>query len=405
MPKLKYALKIFHREGVFFCLRKTLYFVIGQLMGVFAYPLCRMSKIKFVPVHTSAMGHLAGELDCYVKEEALGLRPRYKSILLALRKNVANPYFLNYWKKYILIVENPLFCFLLGPLRRSGLIRYNVEKYFCADYTAAVFPEIQKRYHGRPPVLFLTDSDRRRGKIALRNAGVPENAWFVCVHCREGGSLGLKQGQTLRDVDVNNYFLAMKEIARRGGWVLRMGEAAMKPIPPMKNVIDYAHLGVKSDWMDVFLCASCKFFLGSNSGLSNLASVFGISSVITNIAGPVSAVLPYGPQDIGIPKLIYSEKEKRYLVFQEILSSPVGNFREDHLFAAAGLRVVENSPEDIKEAAVEMLDRLEGKLIYSPEEERLQARFKSFMNPAHFSYGAVSRVGRSFLRKYEYLLK
>src|SRR3990167_5776489 len=327
MLKLKHALKIWQKEGPGFFLKKALYFAIGQLMGIIAYPLCLMRNMKFIPVDTSVIGHLAGELDCYVKEETLGLHPRYRAILLAPPKSVANPHLLNYWKKYLLVVENPILNFLLGPLQSSSLIRYNVEKYFCGDYARIVTPEIQKRYHGRPPVLSLTDFDLRRGRIELQKLGVPENAWFVCVHCREGGQLGLKQGQTHRDVDVSNYFLAMEEVTRRGGWVIRVGDAAMKPILSMKNVIDYAHLSIKSDWMDVFLCASCTFFLGSNSGLSHLANVFGVASVITNIAGPVSMVLPYGPRDLGIPKLIYSSKEKRYLGFQEILCSSIGNYR------------------------------------------------------------------------------
>ncbi len=400
----KYALKIIETEGIFYFLVKVFYVIIGQLVGFLLYPLCWVMNIKFIPISTLAIGHLAGELDCYVKEGILGLRPQYRSVLLVLRKNVANQHFLNYWRKYILIIENPVLYFLLGPLRRSVLSRYNVEKYFCGDYTGVAFPAIQKQYYGRPPVLSLTDLDRKRGWKLLHDLGMREGAWFVCVHCRENGYGYHKHKESLRNVDVDSYFLAMQEIVARGGWVVRVGDPTMKPIPKMKNVIDYAHLGVKSDWIDVFLCASCRFFLGSNSGLSNLASVFGVASGITNIAGPVSAVFPYGPQDIGIPKLIWSKKEKRYLGFKEILTSAIGNFRTDLLFAKYNIRVIDNSPEDIRDVALEVLERLEGKISYSEEDEKLQQRFKSLMNAAHFSYGAISRVGRSFLRKYEYLL-
>ncbi len=106
----------------------------------------------------------------------------------------------------------------------------------------------------------------------------------------------------------------------------------------------------------------------------------------------ISAVLLYGPDDIGIFKLLWSLKEQRCLSFKEILSSPIGNFRQDYLFAEQGIRVDDNSPEDIKEVAIEMLDRLEGKLKYSEEDECLQEHFKTLMNPTHFSYGAMSRV-------------
>lgn len=399
-----YVSEIVKGKGFFYFIRKALYFIIGQLLGFLLYPVCAILNIKFLPVCISNIGHLAGELDCYIKEGLLGLRPKYNSIVLATPKKVANRYLLKYWKKYVYVIENPILCFLLKPLLRSKLLRYNLEKYFCGDYLKVVSPEIQKRYYGRPPVLFLTDFDRARGWEALRKLGLPANSWFVCVHCREGGNLSYKEGQSLRDVDVNNYFHAIEEITRRGGWVLRMGDVSMKPIPSMKNVIDYAHLEIKSDWMDVFLCASCKFFLGSNSGLAALASVFGVRCVATNISGPVSAVLSYGPEDISIPKFIWFEKEKRYLNFKEILSSPIGNFREDSLFKSYGIKTIENSPEDIKEVTIEMLDKLDGKLVYTHEDQVLQERFKLLMNPIHFSYGAMSRVGRDFLRKYKHLL-
>ncbi len=395
---------IVRTEGVFPFMMKPFLYIIGRVMGLIVYPVCRLMNIKFIPVHTAAMGHLVGELECYIKEGLLELRPFYWSIVLAPCQNVANPHVLNYWKKYVHIIQNPILCFILGPLRRSSLVRYNVEKYFCGDSKGVAFPAIQKQYYGRPPVLSLTDYDRERGWQALREAGIPEDAWFVCVHCREGGQLGFLQGQTHRDVDVDNFIPAIEEITKRGGWVIRMGDASMKPISAMKNVIDYAHLNIKSDWMDVFLCASCRFFFGSNSGLSNLSSVFGVPSAITNIAGPVSAVLLYGPDDIGIPKLLSSLKEQRHLSFKEIFSSSIGNIREDSLFDAHGIRVVDNSPEDIKAVVIEMLDRLDGKIQYSDEDERMQEDFKSLMNPSHFSYGAISRVGRDFLRKYQYLL-
>ncbi|HOD12728.1 MAG TPA: TIGR04372 family glycosyltransferase [Candidatus Omnitrophota bacterium] len=361
-------------------------------------------RVKFIPISTMAIGHLAGELDCYIKEGILDLRPQYRAVLLALKKDVVNQYFLGYWRKRILIIQNPILCILLSPFCRSMLTRYRVEKYFCGHFENASFPEIQRKYYGRPPILSLTNFDRNRGWKVLRNLGLPSDAWFACVHCRENGFGMHKNKETLRNVDINNYLSAMQEIVDRGGWVIRVGDPTMKSIPKMRNVIDYAHLSVKSDWMDVFLCASCKFFLGSNSGLSNLASVFGVLTAAANISGPISAILPYGPDDIAIPKLIWSIKENRYLSFKEIFSTSIGNFRTDSLYKEHSIIAVENSSEDVKGLAIEALEKVNGLVNYSEEDHCLQERFKSLMNETHYSYGAVSRVGAKFLQKYQYLL-
>jgi len=186
--------------------------------------------------------------------------------------------------------------------------------------------------------------------------------------------------------------------------VIRMGDPTMKPIRQMDHVIDYAHLDIKSDWMDVFLCAGCKFFLGSDSGLYAAASTFGVSVAIANCAPHMSGVLPFGTDAIGIPKLLWSDKEGRYLSFKEILGSSISKYWVDSLFSQAGLRPVENTPEDIRDLALEMLDRKAGRLSYTIEDELLQKRLKLLINPTHYSFGAMSRVGGEFLRKYEHLL-
>ena len=186
--------------------------------------------------------------------------------------------------------------------------------------------------------------------------------------------------------------------------MIRMGDQTMKPLQKADQIVDYALLDIKSDWMDVFLCASCRFFLGSASGLCQLPTVFGVSDAIANLAPHLSGVLQTGPEDIGIPKLLWSDKEERYLSFKEILGSPISKYWFDSMFYEAGLRPVENTSEEIRDLVLEMLDRKEGRLSYTIEDELRQKRFKSLMNPTHFSYGAMSRVGRDFLRKYEHLL-
>ena len=177
----------------------------------------------------------------------------------------------------------------------------------------------------------------------------------------------------------------------------------MKPIPQSDHIIDYAHLDIKTDWMDVFLCASCRFFIGSSSGLFILADIFGVPTGVVNLSA-MATVLPYGPNSIGIPKLVWSPKEERYLSFNEVFSSPIGSFRSDSSYSKAGVWPEENSPEDIKDVAMEMLEKAEGKVLYTDEDERLQKHFKSLMNPNHYTYGSISRVGRDFLRKYSFLL-
>ncbi|MDD5428966.1 MAG: TIGR04372 family glycosyltransferase [Candidatus Omnitrophica bacterium] len=400
-----YMLAKLRERGMRHCLKRSAQeicrFGVSNLAGMIAYPFCAVTNTKFVPLYVRSIGHLCREADCYIKEEALGARPRYNSIVLAGRGTVANAHMLDYWKSYgIKTITSPVLCALLGPLSKNRFTGYDISKYVF-DYRSD-FPRIQKMYRGRPPLLKLTDIDIERGRKTLEKAGVPREAWFVCVHCREDSYLG-NVDQSNRSCDINNYFPAMKEIVKRGGWIIRMGDPKMKAIPRMENVIDYAHMDIKSDRMDVFLAASCRFFLGSNSGLQCVATVFGVRGAAANYS-PISTVLPYGVDDIAIPKLAWSVEKERYLTFPELFDSPASNYRLDSSFSAAGVKLIENSPEDVTALTLEMLDITENKASYTAEDETRQARFKSLMNPSHYSYGAVSRVGRDFLRKYEHLL-
>jgi putative glycosyltransferase (TIGR04372 family) len=321
--------------------------------------------------------------------------------MLAHPGKVANAHLLSYWRGsgHIKVIRLGWLCVILEALARNRLTGYSTYR-FAFSPNSAHFPGIQKKFSGHPPLLTLTEDDLKRGWAALYDLGMKKDDWFVCVHCREDG-FSDKVDYHYRNADIRNYFSAMDAIVQRGGWVIRMGDRAMKPLPSMKQVIDYAHLGIKSEWMDIFLCGAAKFFLGSHSGLCNLADIFGVPVVVTNSAH-MAGVLPYGVKDIGIPKLTWSVKENRYLHFKEVL--PLSHNRICQLFESSQLRLVENSPEDIKSLTEEMFDRIEGKFNYTREDEELQEHFKSLMNPGHFSFGSVSRIGRDFLRKYSSLV-
>lgn len=360
--------------------------------------------VRFLPIiHYTAIGHLAVEPDCYVKEGALGLRPNYLAVMLAPAHKVANRHLLDYWRQYIRVITSPVLCALLYPLARAKILQYDVARYVMNIHETALYFEINAKCADKPPTLILRESDRKRGWDCLRKLGVPEGAWFVCVHCREPGFRPhADHRHHHRNSDIETYRLAMEAIIERGGWCIRMGSSRTKPLRPMKNVIDYAHSSVRSDWMDVFLSASCKFFLGSCSGLHNVPPLFGVPCALVNLV-PMS-LLPPRHIDIGIPKLIWSRGEGRYLTFPEILSSPIGDFQISDLYVDAGVEVVDNAPEDIRDLVLEMLNVMEGTVTYTAEDESLQERFKSLLQPGHYSYGASSRLGQSFLRKYKNLL-
>lgn len=366
--------------------------------------LLARSNIRFLPVRTDRVGHLAIDPDCFVKEGLLGMRAPQRAILCAPGANAANAWLAEAWRKYMWVVRSRWLCLALKPLSMQPCLQFDVARYSTAIGRTGDFVEIQKRWGKRAPLLRLHDREVRAGRERLRSMGLPEDAWFVCVHVREGGySPADEHVHSFRNASIASYAPAIAEIARRGGWCIRVGDASMRELPqPMPGVLDYARSAVRADWMDIFLFSHCRFLLGTSSGPAFLCGVLGTPVATANMIPP-SVVLPFGAADIGIPKLL-RRRDGSLMSFAEAFASPVANFRFAEEFRRAGLEIVDNTPEDVLDLAVEQLDRLDGTLTYCAEDERLQARFKSLMRPGHYTFGSQSRVGRGFLRRHAHLL-
>ncbi len=354
------------------------------------------------------IGELAFQLDLHVKMKLLGWLPPCISILLAPRERIVNRSFLEYWRPYISIVEDPAHIAALAPL--ADRVPFNPVYVALPDGRAmsknrayfAVQEEWQRQ--GRGALLDLTRRHMERGAKEMRRLGVPEGSWFVCVHARESGymkELG-PSSEMARNADINAYLPAIREITRRGGWVVRLGDASMTPLPKLERVIDYALSDAKSDWMDVYLTASCRFVLGTTSGISLVASMFGVPISAANFF-PIGERL-HTSSDVWIPKLVRERASGRVLSFDECLSMPLALTYDAQRLPAKGLEALDSAPEDILSLAVEMLDRADGSAVYSEEEESLQRRWDQLCES--FAPGHVgSRVGRGFLMRHRHLFR
>ena len=353
--------------------------------------------IRFLNESTNAIGHMA-LLDGIVKISILGQRSTPLPIVL-VHPIPANKCYLDYWRRYLPdMITDSLAIKLLSPLAKylddhDAVMEASGKQIYEFHTTERVIQE-QWEAEGRGPLLALSDSDHERGWKCLWTLGVPFDAWFVGLHVRDAG-IG-----NPRDSDINTYRLAMESIVARGGWVIRMGDPIMKPLPLMPHVIDYAHSTIRSDWMDVFLWARCRFFIGTQSGPQLVPPSFGVSCVLANWSSP--GFRPWFRKDLCVFKLHWSEREARYLNFTEVISSALGRAESTEYLASLGIRLVDNTPEEINDVVVEMMDRLDGKLQYSKEDEELQERFdRLYVNNA---CKANARIGRDFLRKWAHLL-
>jgi putative glycosyltransferase (TIGR04372 family) len=383
-------------------LRRLSWLLVGIALSPLA-PVLHLLGVRRLTLGVTHIGHLAVEPDCFLKARALGELPNRRWFFLAPRGMVANEHLLSYWTPHIPAVRHPLVGRAVASMITLGLMTYDVSRYVLRYDRGADIYRLNARWGDRPPLLELTSEDEDWAQEMLSRLGLPAGAWFVCVHAREPSFLPEDELiQRYRNSNPLALIPAIQEITARGGWCIRMGDPSSQPLPPIEGLVDYAHHPLRSPRLDVILCARTTFFLGNTSGISLLSSVFGRPVLRAN-AVPLSALAP-GPADLSLLKLYWSRRERRLLRFDEVLGTPAASYRYASQFDAAGIEVRENSAEEIAEAAVEMLDVLNGARAYTPEEEELHRRFMSLLRPRDYGYGAASRVSASFLRAYSHLL-
>jgi putative glycosyltransferase (TIGR04372 family) len=330
-----------------------------------------------------------GSLDRYVKADVLGVTPRRMNVILGAPEHSANPAYLRYWEKYFSVVTHPRTISRLAPLchcleERSNWI-------WCGGNFAAIAREAQLKWEaeGREALLELNPEHRERGRRLLRDLGVPEGAWFVGLHVRE------TKGRSIRDADIRTYGLAVEEIARRGGWVLRIGGRGMRPLPSWPNCVDFARSARREDWTDVFVWAEGRFFVGTGSGPQLIPTSFGKPVAIANY-GPIAAIV-CGKDDVLLPKHYWVEREGRYLTLTERMNPNCAIQESPDVFAKLGIRVVDNTPEELRDLAVEMIDRSAGRHVETDQERQLQARFAE-LAATHAFYPV--RIARAFMSRH-----
>ncbi len=350
------------------------------------------------------IGHLALETDVWLKESILnGISPKFTGFIIS-KESVANEHLLSYLEEK--------FSFLVSASQWKSLTEYFPEinelvnlrhDYGVAYLETASLYQIYSRWSNRSSLFALREQDKIYLHETLQEWGVEKEDWFVCFHNREPGYAAHDDNHhAYRNAEIESLIPAMQAIVARGGWVVRMGDQNVKPLPKIDRVIDYAHSKQRSARMDILLCAAAKFFVGNTSGLFIVSTMFGVPVVSVNFA-PMSA-LQYTHRDISIPKLLFSKRKNRLLSFDEVLNSPLANLRYSSHFDSEGVQVVDNTSDEITDAVLEMFERVSGICEYNENDDKLQMAFLSLVKPGHYGYGSAARVGRDFLRKHKELL-
>jgi putative glycosyltransferase (TIGR04372 family) len=179
--------------------------------------------------------------------------------------------------------------------------------------------------------------------------------------------------------------------------VIRIGDADSLPLPPLANFFDYCRSEMCADWMDIFLLASCRFMLGTNSGPCFVPPLYGVPVVLTNWLPP--GMRPWHASDIFVPKLLKRKANGDYLTLSQTLHEPLSHCHSQRYLAEyAGLTVQDSDAELIRGAVTEMLARLDGNPGRVDDVADLRARADRIYQE-HGNFG-MAALASDFLRRH-----
>lgn len=347
---------------------------------------------------TGPMGHIA-QIDAVVKLKILGLLSSERRVVVTTAAQIANPTLLESWKEHLQI-------FLLS--RKKYLEFQNnfwplfehVPALKCVDgindqTTAWSTANLLWEKQNRPPLLSVSPDLNERGERILRRWGIPDGSWFVGIHVREGFH---SSRRLLPNADIMSYIPAMKRIVELGGFVIRMGNPAMTPLPKIVGVIDYAHAVERIDWMDVFIWGQARYFIGTNSGGSDVPLVFGVPTIKSNFSHIGQSF--YSPNSFMVPKLFKKKGDSQPMTLSEVFGSPFA-WTVSLKHNRYDVEVIDNSPEDL----VAAVDEMHNSLSSTPEQKSLKSENRLVLRSQQIrqqnnSLGDLP-IGLSFMRKHE----
>jgi putative glycosyltransferase (TIGR04372 family) len=391
-------------------------FLIVPIYGLPAFVLV-LAGVRFLPIHAgwSVFGELINRPANYVRAMDVGVIPRRTVVLVAPSARVTNRALAREWGTKVKVVDNRIFATLLVPFTWLPIIGYGLRHWrhwratgsagqtFRGGRAQLRSETLYVEKHGDLKVLDLSHSIATAGQERMREFGLTEGDWWVTLYAREAGFH--QDAENARNSDIMSYLPAAEAVVERGGWVFRIGDPTMTPLPPMDRVIDYVHTDGFSDWMDLYLAARCRFMLGTSAGPCDLPVLYGRPMVCANYVPLVT--LPYTINTLVIPKLAWLVREQRFMSTSEVLALPPGVGFYDDMFVKDAVTFVDNSLAEIKAVTVEMLGLTDGSDRYSDEDDSRQRRFKELWSPEipPELWRGRNRLGREFAREHPFVYR
>ncbi|MFC1679210.1 TIGR04372 family glycosyltransferase [Elusimicrobiota bacterium] len=356
--------------------------------------------IRVGSLRTATFGHCALNIELYLCELDAGLHPSNAVDIFYHDRQVRNHQLAKMWSRGVRV--HPFAYYLRFALDFwPGFGRHVINTHSRDRHGI---------FDGCKPHLSFSRQEVETGRAALERLGVGRDP-YICINARDSAyKKAIEPGldwsyHDYNNMDVNAYVPAIESLARRGFYILRMGSVVGGAVASSDpRLIDYATNGMRTDFLDIYLPAGCRFFVSNGTGIDTVPKIFHRPVLYVNQI-PLEYLYGECAHDLMIPKKLRMRDEDRFMGFREIIESGVGRFLRTEQYEERDLEIIDNTPAEIEAATMEMLGRLEGTWKTTDEDEELQRRFWALLSPSDdINKVFRSRIGAQFLRENRDLL-
>ncbi len=334
--------------------------------------------VRFGGLISTRIGHFAGNTELTLCEIDAGIGvPQQRFIdIWCHGETICNLQLAKMWKRELLILP----IVVVAPVMKAlGWLATGHQHLWNGSVNG------DRDIHGllatSEPHLAFTAAELAEGERLLAKFGVKPTDTVVCLNVRDSTYLASEfpdndwNYHNYRDSKIDTYSLAAEELADRGCFVFRMGQVVAEPLVSTNaRVIDYANDDRRSAFLDIYLGWRCLFAVTTSNGWDAIPAIFRRPIAWVNYV-PIGYATTWSNHSVHLFMGHKSLEDGRSMSLNEIFESGVAYALTTQAVAAAGVKLVSNSAEEVRDVAMEMWYRIHGSWVEHPDDHDLQEHF------------------------------
>ena len=295
-------------------------------------------------------GHLALEPEIFLAEREImkatnALHGRVISIWsLGPVTKQSNRFLAKKWKDELLVLPS----WFVDSLHKAGLV-----------FPFLKLEEPKLSITGSLNGLDKTDShvslsakEMEEGRKRLIEIGISPDEPYVCLIVRDGGHYKSRgdiesAGYELLNFDINDFAGVAEVLVESGFQVIRMGSGSERPFTSKPDgVVDYALSKNRSEFLDVYLAATCEFAVSTQTGPDSVCMLFRRPVLYVDVTRYCQFFFGSKLATWSPVRLL---KNGSILNLSEIVNSEIAWFKDPNLFSKNGISQHKTSKGDLKE--------------------------------------------------------